>query len=167
MIMLGVVVNILASDKQMYDRFKGDIEIATNEINQRLSIKTTRKGFGGFRDNIVFYKMAVTFAYAYIAVIQSLIIFLGVTPQAIININNFFNTIGIPFGFPVDISSMVAVVIIFGLFIFGILAILILGLYKREQEIGTLQQPGFYLSVKQGYMIIDLLNDVKKELETK
>jgi len=149
--------------KDYYKKYMKGIEEATNEINQRISIKTKRRGFAGFRDKLAFYKVAVFFAYGYISIIQTLIIFLGITPQAIENINGFFTTLGIRYQFPVDISSIVAIMIIIMLFIFGVLAMLFFGLYKREQEISTMQQPGYYLIAKQNNRIIELLEKIKDD----
>lgn len=147
-----------------YELFKTKLEQATNEINQRTSSITARKGFAGLRDKFAFYKVAVFFAFGYISLIQTMIIFLGITPQAIININSFLRAVGFSFQFPVDISSLLAILIIIGLFIFGIFAMLFLGLYKREQEIGTIQHPGIYLLVKQNEEIIKLLSDAKERV---
>jgi len=147
-----------------YELFKKKIEKATNEINQRASVGSTRKGFAGFRDKFTFYKMAVFFAYGYISIIQTMIIFLGVTPQAVKNVNDFFRLLGIPFQFPVDVASFLAIIIIVALFVFGIFAMMFLGLFKREQEITIMQSPGFFLLVKQNEEIIKLLSDANKRM---
>jgi len=148
-------------EKNFYDEYMKGIEQATNEINQRISARTKRKGSIGFRDKLVFVKVAIFFAYGYISIIQTMIIFLGITPQAIENINGFFVTVGIPIQLPVDISSVIAISIIVVLFIFGIFAMLFFGLYKREHEIATMQSPGYYLIVKQNAEIIELLRNKK------
>jgi len=145
-----------------YTIFRKQIEQATNEINQKQSITTTRKGAGSIRDKLTFYKFAFFFAYGYIGLIQTMIIFLGVTPQAIKSINNFLLTLGITYQFPVDIASMITIIMIACLFIFGVFAMIYFGLYKREQEIGTMQSPGIYLLSKQNEEIIQLLKENKK-----
>jgi hypothetical protein len=145
-----------------YETFKKAIEEATNEINQRSSAQTKRKGLAGLRDKFTFYKMAIFFAYGYISIIQTMIIFLGVTPSAIKNINDFLVVVGIPFQFPVDVASLLAIVIIFMLFVFGIFAMLLLGLYKREQEVATLQSPGWLMLMNQNQEILDLLKEKRK-----
>lgn len=152
----------MKEDKE-YIQFKEDIEQATNEINQRLALQTGRKGVKNFRDNFAFYKVAMTFSYAYITIIQSVILLIGITPQAIENINKFFITVGIPFQFPVSIASILTIVIIFALFTFGVFAILFFGLLKRESEIGVIQSPGFYLITKQNYKITKLLESLNNK----
>ena len=94
-------------ENNYYEKFKENLEQATNEINQRTSIRTQRKGFAGFRDKLAFYKVAIFFAYGYISIIQTMIIFLGITPQAIENVNGFLKTLNIPIQLPVDISSKI------------------------------------------------------------
>jgi len=161
-----MVVNQIGKNNNTssYDKFQRGIEQATNEINQRNSIKTMRTGLGGIRDKIAFLKVAITFAYAYVAIIQSLVIFLGITPQAIENINGFMLTLGIRYQFPVNISSIVAVSIIIGLFVFGVLSMLFLGLYKREQEVTSMQQPGYLYLSKQNDEILDRLKKIEGEI---
>lgn len=146
-----------------YEIYKKNLEQATNEINQRSALQTTRKGLRSFRDKFAFYKIAIFFAYGYIQIIQTIIIMLGVTPDAIENINMFFRKTGIPFQLPVDISSILAVIIIFSLFTFGVFAMLVFGLYKREQEIGCLQHPGLYLISKQDEEISNQTEEILKQ----
>lgn len=137
----------------------------TNEINQQRSVGTNRKGFASFRDKLAYYKVAVFFAYGYVSIIQTMVIFLGITPQALENINGFFSAIGIPLQLPVDISSIIAIVLIIVLFFGGIFAMRFLGLYRREQELGVLQNPGLYLLCKQNHRIIQLLEELKEKDE--
>lgn len=143
-----------------HDDYVRDVEKATNEISQKKSITTERKGMSGFRDKFTFYKVAIFFAYGYISLIQTMIIFLGITPQAIININGFLAGIGVGYQFPVDIASFVSIMIIFFLFVFGIFAMKYFGLFKRESEIGAMQSPGNYLIAKQNDEIIQLLKKI-------
>ena len=145
-----------------YQQFQTGIEQATNEIHQKNSVKTQRTGFAGLRDKFTFFKVAIFFAYGYISIIQTMIIFLGITPQAIMNVNGFLVTIGIAYQFPVDVASFVAIAMIVLLFVMGVMAMLYLGLFKREQEIGSMQHPGFYLLAKQNEEIIRLLKEQKK-----
>jgi hypothetical protein len=150
-------------NKNEYDNFRKLLEQATNEINQRSAAKTNRKGkLLWLRDKFTFFKLAMLFAFGYVSVFQSLIIFLGITPQAIENINGFLLTLGFSYQFPVALSSFVAIGIICSLVIFGVIAVLVFGLLKREQEIGISQSPGFYLIVKENERIIELL---EKNLE--
>ena len=131
-----------------YDEWLKELHKATNEINQKASLKTKRKGIAGFRDKFAFYKMALFFAYGYISIIQTMIIFLGITPQAIDNVNGFLKVIGISYKIPVEIASVATIGLIIGLFVFGVLAMSVLGLYKREAEVSTAQSPGFYAIYK-------------------
>jgi len=149
------------NNSDVYKTYRDGIENATNMINQRIGAKTKRRGIKGLRDRISFFKFSLTVAYTYIATIQTVIILLGITPQAIENINIFMGTLGIGFRFPVDLSSIIAVSVVIGLFVFGVLAILFFGLYKREQEIGVMQSPGFLLVAHQNYEIIKLLKEIK------
>ena len=147
----------------MYKEFINDVEKATNEINQKQSINTTRHGAAGLRDKFAFYKMSLFFAYGYISIVQTMIVFLGLTPQAIDNLNMFLLLVGIKYQFPVNISSVVAIGLVVGLFIFGVLAMMYLGLYKREAEVSTRQNPGFYLVDKQNREIIKILKEMRDD----
>lgn len=147
-----------------YESFRKLLERATNEINQRAAAKTDRKGYAGFRDKFAFFKLALVFAFGYVSIVQTMVIFLGVTPQAIENVNGFLYSVGVSYQFPVDISSMVAIGIVVGLVIFGVLAVLVFGLLKREQEVNISQSPGFYLLAMQNEDIIRLLKEVKEVL---
>jgi hypothetical protein len=138
-----------------FQLFKQDILNATNEISQKESLETGRKGISGFRDKLTYYKVAIFFAYGYISIVSTIILFLGVTPQAIENVNNGLTSIGAPFQLPVGMASFVAISLVFFLFVGGVIAMRFLGLYKREGEIGVLQNAGFYLLSKQNMKIIE------------
>jgi len=141
-----------------YTSFRKHLEQATDEIKQKTAAKTNRKGkLLWLRDKLTFFKLATVFAFGYVGIIQSMVIFLGLTPQAVENVNDFFFTLGIPYQFPVAMSSFVAISIVVGLVVFGILAVLVFGLLKREQEVSISQSPGFYLIAKQNEEIISLL----------
>jgi hypothetical protein len=146
-----------------HNDFINDIAKATDEIDQKNSVSTNRVGNKSIRDNFAFYKMAIFFAYGYISIIQTMIIFLGVTPQAIVNLNLFFSTLHIPIQLPVNISSVLAIILIIILFFGGILAMKFIGLYKRELELSTLQSPGMYLVAKQNDEILKRLERLENE----
>ena len=152
--------------KSKYDVFRERLEQATNEINQRSAATTTRKGkLLWMRDKLAFFKLALVFAVGYVSIVQSMVIFLGITPQAIENVNEFFVVLGIPYQFPVALSSFVAISIVAGLVVFGILAVLVFGLLKREQEVNISQSPGFFLLATQNEKIIDLLEKNLERME--
>ena len=143
-----------------YDTFRRLLEESTNEINHKQAAKTNRKGkLLWVRDKLAFFKLAIIFGIGYISIVQSMVIFLGITPQAIENMNGFLLAMGISYQFPVTMSSLVTLGIVAGLVIFGVLAVLVFGLLKRESEISVSQSPGFYLIASQNEEIIRLLKE--------
>ena len=142
-----------------------ELNNSANNINQNETVKTPRKGIQGIRDKFAFYKMAMFFAYGYISLIQTMIIFLGITPQAIENLNSFILVIGLKYQFPVELSSFATILLIIGLFIFGVLAMLHFGLYKREAEVASQQNPAMFLLYQQNKEIIDLLKQINERIK--
>ena len=128
-----------------YEDFSKEIEDATNQINLKLSSNTERKGGLKFRDRLVFGRVVWQEALSFVAIIQSVIIFIALVPQAVVTINSFFEWMGVPFSFPITVASSVVVFFIIGVFIFGILAVRYIGTVKSANEYGSKMNPGNYL----------------------
>jgi len=140
-----------------YEDFFNDMASYSDRVQQKMAIVSQRKGKRKFLDTFVFGRVAWSEALTYVAIVQSGIIFLGLIPAAITTVNETFDVFGIPFHFPVTISSVGAVIFIIFVFIFGLFAHRI-GLHKRGQEITQLQSPGFF-------MFYSMLKKQEKEIK--
>jgi|GEM_PF-4244356 len=143
-------------DEYFYE-FKRKLTDVTDNLSPKLSLKSDRKGGKKFRDYFVFMKMAWTESLSYFAILQSIIIFTALVPNSIENINNFFNWINIDYQLPVAYSSLITILLIFFIFMFGIITYRVFGLARRSYEISALYSPVYLLMYKE-------LQDIKKEL---
>jgi len=128
-----------------YNKYSIDMEKATNEIQLKKATSTKRKGKAGLRDRLVFGRMSWTEALAFVSIIQSVIIFTALIPDAVETINEFFVWLHIPIVFPIEISSVAAVIFIIFVFIFGIIAIRYFGTSRRGAEITGKLTPAYFL----------------------
>ena len=128
-----------------FDDFDREIEVATNEINLKKAVSTERKGRARLRDRLVFTKVAWTEALSFVAIIQSVVIFTALIPNSVETINKFLVWLHIPFQFPVELSSVGAVLFIVFVFIFGLLAMRHIGTARTSQEISAKMNPGILL----------------------
>ena len=140
-----------------YENFGKEIEKFTDRISLRSAMGTGRKGGAGLRDKLVLGKMAWSEALTYFGILQSMVIFMALVPTAIDNVNNVFKLLDIPFQFPVEVTSFLAVIILAIMFSFGILAYRYLGLPRRTQEVSAKMNTSMY-------MIWHELQEVKEKL---
>jgi len=141
-----------------YDKYSKDIEKSTDAINLKEAISTARKGGAGFRDKFVFGRISWTEALSYVSIIQSVVIFMALIPDAVSTVNEFLTWLGIPIQFPVEISSVAAVLFIVLVFIFGIFAIRYLGTSRRGAEVTGKLNPAIFL-------LWQKLDDIEKRLD--
>ena len=133
-----------------YDEYSKDIEKYSNAINLKKAVSTERIGKAGIRDKIVFGRAAWTEALGYFAILQTMVIFLGLLDDVIININaglwDLGTKIGIsnPYQFPVNMASYFAIMFIIFVLCFGIVGYRHFGLPKRLNEIGVKMNPAFF-----------------------
>jgi len=128
-----------------YNKYSKEMEKSTNEINLKKAVGTERKGKAGIRDKLVFGRMSWTESLAYVSIIQSVVIFTALIPDAVTTMNEFFVWIGLPIQFPVEISSVAAFIFIIVVFVFGIIAIRYFGTSRRGAEITGKLTPAYFL----------------------
>jgi len=149
-------------DKETYKRYKDDLSKVTDGLSLGEAIRSDRKGSRKFRDNFVLLKMAWTESLSYFAIVQSVIIFTALVPDSIGNINTVFNSLHIPYQFPVGSSSVVALLLIIFIFLFGIISFRFFGLARRSNEVGALYSPGNILLYKKICEIENKIEEMKK-----
>jgi len=128
-----------------FDKYAKEVEEIANQINLKKSISTERKGAASARDKIVFGKLAWQEALAFIAILQSLIIFTALIPDSVGTINGFLLWLGISYQFPLELASVAALIFVIVVFVFGLVAVRHLGTMKRTNEITTKMNPATYL----------------------
>ena len=141
-----------------FEDFNKEIEIATNEIILKKAISTERKGKARVRDRLVFAKVSWTEALSFVAIIQSIVIFTALIPNSVETVNGFLAWFGIPFQFPLELSSVGAVIFIIFLFVFGLVAMRHIGTARTSQEISAKLNPGILL-------IYDRIRELEKKID--
>ena len=157
-------------NKTRYNEYAKDLEKASNSIKLPKSVRTERKGAGGIRDKIVFYKQVWTVAETWAGLPKALVYWLALTPLAIVSFNAFVSMLGIPAEIPLGYGSVIAVLTVVLLMVFGFLAWTRLGLNRRSMELGGKQSPIYFLFYNKFEDIlgeIETLKDEIKELKKK
>ena len=150
------------SDFEVYSK---EIEEATNSILLKEALKTERKGSARLRDRIVVGKVSWGEALTYVSIIQSIVIFMALIPEAVVTINEFLDWLGIDYRFPVQVSSVGAVMFIIFVFIFGLVAVRHIGTSRRGYEISSKMTPGTFLMWKQMKGLEKKLNDLDEKIK--
>ena len=134
-----------------FEEYIKELNEYSDAINLKIAITSQRKGKKKFIDNFVFAKAAWSEALTYFAIIQSMVIFLGLMDDVIRNINSvltdlwsFFN-LGTAWQLPVNTSSYFAFTFIIFIFCFGFIGYRHLGLPKRNHEIGASISPIYFM----------------------
>jgi len=149
--------------KMNFRSYSDKLEEAANEINLKDSIKTHRKGVGGIRDKIVFYKQAFTIAETWAGIPKALVYWLALTPLAITSFNSFMGFFGMEFlEIPLDYGSLIAVVSVAFLMVFGFLAWTHWGLQRRQNELGNKQNPCYFMLYKEICKLREEIQEMKK-----
>jgi len=134
-----------------YDEYSEETEEYSNAINLKKAISTDRVGKAGLRDKLVFGRAAWSEALGYFAILQTMVIFMGLLDRVIININAGIWDLGImlgitsPYQFPVNIASYAAIAFIVFIMCFGIVGYRHWGLPKRLQELGVKMSPAYFM----------------------
>jgi len=146
--------------KDYFEDFNREIEIATNEIQLKKAVSTERKGKAKLRDRLVFAKTSWTEALSFVAIIQSVVIFTALIPNSVETVNGFLEWFGIPFQFPLELSSVGAIVFIIFVFLFGLVAMRHIGTARTAQEISAKMNPGILL-------LYDRIRELEKKIDDK
>jgi len=142
-----------------YKDFADAIDLYTNKIDlKRATRETNRKGLRGLVGKIVFGKAAWQEALTYFAILQSIVIFTALIPDAIGNVNDAFLLIGLPLQFPVSVSSLASLLFIIFIFIFGFVGYRKLRTPAISQGFGNKNNSAMF-------MIWDELQEIKDQLE--
>jgi len=128
-----------------FEEFSKDVEDATNKISLKQSSTTARKGRSKLRDRLIFGKVAWQESLSFVGILQTIIIFVALIPQAVITMNGMFVWLGINYQFPVNTASVVVVSFIAFIFLFGFIAVRYIGTITSAAEIGAKMSPGTYL----------------------
>ena len=132
-----------------FEEYLKDVEAATNEINLKKSSTTNRTGSSKWRDRLMYGRIAWQEALAFVAIIQTVIIFVALVPQSILSVNGFLNLIGLSYQFPIHIASLIVIIFIIFVFAFGLVAVRYIGTFTSTNEISTKMYPGYYLLWKE------------------
>jgi len=151
-------------DKKTYNKYTEDLEQSANTIQLPKSVRTERKGVGGIRDKIVFYKQVWTVAETWAGLPKALVYWLALTPLAIVSFNAFVSMLGIPIEIPLGYGSVIAVLTVVLLMVFGFLAWTKLGLNRRSMELGGKQNPNYFLFYNKFENILEEIKELKKEI---
>jgi len=152
-------------DPKMKDRYQNFCKLvkhSANSIDLKHSVKRKRKGIGGFIDTAVFFKSSFLQAEGWAKLPYALVFWLSLTPLAITNANLFLNYFGIDFQIPLDWGSIMAIILVIGLMIFGILAHTKFGTVKSQLELTNRQNPSFFAVYNQ---IEDMKEELKEEIK--
>ena len=152
-------------NKTRYDKYAEDLERSSNAIRLKKSIKTNRKGWPKLRDTLVFLKQAWSVAEQWAGLPKALIYWLALTPLAIISYNSFVNMLGIPAEIPLGYGSVIAVLAVAVLMIFGFLAWTRLGLNRRSAELGGKQNPNYFLIYNEFEDVLEEVKSLKDEIK--
>jgi len=145
-----------------YNAFTKDMTEAANNINLKKAVSTERKGKARIRDKFIFGKISWSEALSYISIIQSIIIFTALIPSSVQTVNSFLDWLHIPFHFPLELSSISAVLFIVIVFIFGLVAVRHIGTTRRAQEIQYKLNPAMLLLWNQNQEIIKNQKEIIK-----
>jgi len=126
-------------DKE-YEAYVKKLKESANKIDMKYVTKRRRGGKAGIIDKIVFLRASFTQAEHWIKFPYQFVFWTSLTPMALANLNEFLKWLGVPFFIPLSWGSVVALGVIFGLFILGILSYTHLGVVKSNQELGGIQQ---------------------------
>lgn len=148
-----------------HKQYSDEIEETTNAIDLKTVMGTNRTGVAAKRDHLVLIKSAWAESLTYFAIVQTMVIFLGLMDDVINNINTGLRSLGSMMGiydiyqFPVGVASFLAISFIIFLVCFGMVAYRYFGLPRRSQEIGAKMNSALFLLWRQN---TELLERVKK-----
>lgn len=132
-----------------FEEYLKDVETATNEISLKKSSTTNRTGSSKWRDRLMYGRVAWQEALAFVAIIQTIIIFVALIPQSVLTVNGFLTLIGLSYQFPIHIASLIVIIFIIFVFVFGLIAVRYIGTFTSVNEISTKMYPAYFLLWKQ------------------
>jgi len=150
-----------------YDAFCKKIGEYANSINLKKAVGTRRRGGAGLRDRVVFGKLSWTEALSYLSIIQSIVIFTALIPDSVGTVNEMLAWMGLSYRFPIEISSVGAIIFIGCVFLFGLIAMRHIGTSRRAQEISGKLNASHFLIVSQNDEIIKNQKEIIKLLGDK
>jgi hypothetical protein len=146
-----------------FEAYSHKIEKAIDIIPANEILGTQRHGLAGFRDKLVMTKAIWTEALGYFAIVQSLIIFTALVPNAFENINQVIKPTG--FQFPIIVASLTALIFIIFLLFFGYFSYKYFGTAKRAGEIGAKLSSCDYVEWKDLQVIKQGIEDLQKDVK--
>ncbi len=149
-------------NKNSFKIYKEDLAEITDRLSLREAIKSDRVGTKRFRDYFVLLKMTWSESLSYFAIIQSVIIFTALVPNSLENINTALRIINIPYQFPIGSASVVAVILILLILLFGIISYRFFGLARRASEVSALYAPGNFLLYDKLLEIEERIKELEK-----
>lgn len=133
-------------EKNDFNLFCKDVEKITDMIDQKRSLTTRRKGKAKARDYMTLFKTTWTGAEGWIALPRAIIFWLALTPSAILSFNGAMSFFNIPFSIPLVYGSLIAMLFVFCVLIFGVFAHSKFGLRKGINELSIKQNPGWFMA---------------------
>lgn len=152
-------------DDHLFKDYKEDLTKVTDRLSLAEAMRSSRTGTKKFRDHFVFLKMAWTESLSYFAIVQSVVIFTALVPNSVENVNEFLRMFHIPYAFPIVLSSVASFLLIFLIFVFGIISFRFFGLARRANEVSSLYSPGYFMMWKQIKEMKESLEEIKNKLE--
>ena len=144
--------------EDVFTKYKQELSSITDKLSLKEAIRSSRTGSRKFRDNFVLLKMAWTESLSYFNIIQAVIIYTALVPNSIENINAVLSALQIPFQFPVGASSVLSIIVLMGIMLFGLVSYRFFGLARRANEVSALYSPGQLLLFKK-------IDDIERKIE--
>lgn len=145
-------------NKEIFEEYKHSLANVTDNMSLKQALHSDRKGARKFRDYFVFLRTAWNESLSYFAVLQTAIIYTALVPNSIQNINDALSILHIPFQFPIGSTSLVSIIIVCLILLFGVISYRFFGLARRTYEISALYNPSQLLIFKE-------IQEIKKEIK--
>lgn len=130
---------------ESFEKYAKELEAITKEIPMRKAITAKRKGIHKVIDKIVMGRFVWTEAFAFIGIIQTIIIFTALVPQSVYTMNEFLSWAHIPITLPVGFSATFTMLLIVFIFIFGFVTVRYMRTATVGAEYGAKTSPGYFL----------------------
>jgi len=142
-----------------YDKFAKELEEVTKELPMKKAVTSKRKGvINWFIDKIVIGRFFWTESFAFLTIIQTIVIFTALIPQSVVTINNFFIWAHLPIALPVAFSSAITILFIVFVFVSGFVVVRYMKTSTRTSEYSAKTNSGSYLLWKK-------LDNLEKKIE--
>jgi len=145
-------------DKE-FDKFAKELEQITKDIPMKQAVTAKRTGIiNRIIDRIVIGRFFWAEAFAFLAIIQTIVIFTALIPQSVVTINEFFVWMHIPIVLPIGFSSTFTVLFIICIFVIGFIIVRYMKTATVGAEYGAKTNPSMFLLWKK-------LESLEKKLE--